>query len=1776
MPRNRLLLFFFLLFTTSLFSQPVYLRTGPVQPKGNISTQLLDSFARTAPRFAGSAFAVIRFDALPTTAEKEKLQASGITLLDYLPQNAFIAAIRNLPSAQLLRTVKASAIFPLTPQQKMPHQLAKGKLPSWAVKTAGTVDLWLSFYKTLEADLVLQELSKLGVDVIATNHIAYRIIGLHIAQDRINEIAALPFVEFIQAAPPKDQPLNDNSLAAAKAAPLIAPVVAGGRGLTGEGVAIGHGDNADLQAHADFSGRLINHNASPFNAHGVHTAGIMAGAGVINELYRGFAPKASIISHSFSGIVENATTYIQDYGMVITNNSYGNIIECEYHGTYDLTSRILDQQMLDNPSLLHVFSAGNSGNANCPPYPAGYRTVLGGYQVAKNIVTVGATNDSGAIAPFSSRGPALDGRLKPEIMAMGQNVISSWPTNTYQNNNGTSMSAPAVSGGLALIYQRYRQLHNGTNPKNGLMKALLCNGASERGAAGPDFMYGFGSMNLLRSVVALEEGQYFTGNSTQGAIATHTISVPAGTARLKVLLYWNDLPASVISTKNLVHDLDLEVVDPAGNVIRPLVLDTSLAALDRPAVTGADHVNNMEQVVIPTPVAGQYTLRVKGSTVTTASQEYFLAFDPVPVHLTLTAPFGGEALVPGESTKISWDSDGLTGTAILEFSPDGGATWSAVETVDVARTVYTWTVPTITSANARVRITKTGSNERSASQPFSILGAPVVSLAPVQCEDYIALTWTTVTGATDYEVMLLRNDEMVPVATTNATAYTLGGLSKDSLYFVSVRARLDGKPGRRARAISRTPSNGNCTGTISNNDIKIDAILSPRSGRKETSTELSNTEKIRVRIKNLDDAPAASFTVAYRINGQAPVIETVTVPVAARASYDHIFATPADLSATGKYNLVVYVTKASDTNKRNDTLRTNVQQIANLPLSLTSDLVDNLEAAEPETYQSDTTGIRGAERYDFSRSTAFGRLRTFAGSGTAFSGRQAFTLDANRFVALGNVNYLYGTYNLRNYSATTHDVRLDFRIRQHGQIPNPANRVWIRGSDSDAWVNAFNLDSLVAGNLFQQTKSIEVSGILAANGQNFTSSFGVRWGQWGIWPATDTAGGAGYTIDDIRLYQVQQDVQLESILSPAKNACGQTGAATVQISVRNGSPQAITGVPVRYRIDGGAWVSESIASLPARSTQSYTFNTTADLSALGPHTVEAIVDLPVDNFRVNDTVTVVIYNQPLVTSFPYLENFESSNGYFYAEGNRSSWAWGTPNSRRIKGAASRTKAWKTNLEGTYTERELSYLYSPCFNLAGMSKPTLSFSVALDIEDCGTALCDAAWVEYSSDGLTWEKLGTSGSGTNWYNKAAPRENWSVQNYTNWHVATQALPTGVSNLRLRFVLSSDEGVTREGIAIDDIHIYDNPVGIADGLTQTAPVTQPVAGNNWQHFIAGNGLMASVQPVNQNLGATAVQAFLHTGAVRFDRNQYYLDRNLTIQAENMPTDSVWVRYYFLDKEADTLLKATGCPSCYQPSSAYELGITQYTAPAKSQENGTLADNLGGLWKFIPPSERTIVPFDKGYYAEFKTASFSEFWLNSGGADRLTPLPVKMISLTATRQGTAVLLQWKVGSETDVARYEVELARGPEAAQANRFEKIGEVISAGDFAGLRDYSFTDAEQDKFGARYYRLKIVDRNGSFQYSPVRMVPFEEALLWQVYPNPGSGAFSLLYQLEKNNPVQARLYDAKGRLVKEFSTVATGFPQKLSIDISANNYASGLYLLKMAGGNTESTFKLYKQ
>ncbi|MGN6294908.1 MAG: S8 family serine peptidase [Chitinophagaceae bacterium] len=1781
-----------LLVTFTSFAQDsskytIALRSGSFIPARNITSTHIASLNQLTSKTSTPRFILLQFEQMPGEAEKKALAATGVDLLEYIPGNTYTATVTRGVTEGLLQGVKARAVVELLPEQKMALPLVTGNIPVAALRSPGMVDVWISYPRTISYEKVIQELGMRQMEIIPTPYDAYRIIALRVAKEKLKELAGLPFVEYVQPAPGKDIELNNKSEALSRAN-ILQSSLAGGRNLHGEGVVVGLGDDGNLLQHIDFADRVINRAAISTGKHGTHVAGTLGGAGIVQEKFSGYAPKAMLIPQQFSNILAYAPAYIQDHNMVITNNSYGNVADdCQTFGVYDLYSRIMDEMSLAYPHLQNVFATGNSGSINCAPYPAGFHNVLGAYQSAKNVISVGAATEFGLVHPGSSRGPVADGRIKPEIMAQGIAVFSTYPPNTYGVNSGTSMAAPAVSGGLALLYQRYRQLHSNADPASGLMKALLCNGATDMGNPGPDYSYGFGQMNLLRSVKMLESNTYIESVVNAAGTNTHSITIPAGSncTQLKVMLYWNDAPAAMLASQTLINDLDLEVVDPASATHLPYLLDTISSNVNNNATRGADHFNNIEQVVIDNPGPGTYAFRVKGTNIPLSSQySYFLVYDTLPVSATLIYPNGGEHLAAGDSIYINWDAYGNPGNDFsLQYSTDGGASWPVTIAGNIAagQRQFKWFIPAGSTGQAKIRLVHNGTGLESTSANFTVVGMPVITLASVQCESYIAVNWSAVADATDYEVMMLRGDEMVPVATTTATTYTFSGLSKDTVYWVSVRARINGNPGRRANAISRQPNTGTCAGTISNNDLKIDAILLPVvSGRKYTSKELSATTTIRIRIKNLDDVvTAGNIPVRYIVGAGPAVQETIINPaIAARGTYTYTFTVPADMSAIGDYPLKVSVSYPGDPVTANDTLSVLFKQLDNPVINLATDFLDDIEAAPVQSYTTRQTGLTDLDRYDFVGSTQYGRIRSFVNSGIAYSGNRALTLDADRYNAAGTTDSLTATFNLQGYNVATDDIRLDFFFKQHGQVSNAANKAWVRGSDLDPWIVAYDLftNQEIAG-VFKQSSSIELRSLLMGNAQNYSSSLQVRWGQWGQILTADNETGAGYTFDDIHLYKVTDDIQLVAIDTPAAASCGLDAAVPVKISVRNSAATAINNIPVSLQADGGTVINETIPSIPANTTITYTFAATANLAASGNHTVKTWVALPSDSYRHNDTAIVTLKNSPIISNFPYLQNFEAGDGNWYADGLRSSWQYGTPVSPRINKAASGTKAWKTRLYGNYNDAEFSYLYSPCFDISSMTNPTLSFSLALDLEDCGATLCDEAYIEYSADGKNWIKLGTMGAGTNWYNKNySGNQVWNIQSYTRWHVATITLPTGLDRLRLRFVMHSDPYTSREGIAVDDIHIYDKQYEIYDGPPYTSNVVNQavVNGNNWIDFTDAGKVIASINPAGQNLGSTDVQAYIYTGPIRTKHNQYYHNRNITIKpAQTMLPDSAIVRFYFTDAETELLLNAGGCTFCSKPMSAYELGVTKYNNVNKALENGSLSDNAAGDWSFI--SNAVKVPYDKGYYAEFRAKDFSEFWLNDGGPGHNQSLTVELMSFTATKQSnTDVKLDWITGSEFNSSYYDIELAKGNIAFIQGAFMPIGRVSSL-NLPNGGSYSFTDKENNKSGIRYYRLKMADQDGGFRYSAVRSVMFDEETIWQIFPNPSGGSFYLVCQANTGENIDIRVHDINGRQVRRIQQQASGFVQKIEVNLSGTEYAKGVYLLEARAGGKLKTFRLVK-
>lgn len=666
----------------------------------------------------------------------------------------------------------------------------------------------------------------------------------------------------------------------------------GGRRYDGTGIVVSMGDDGSADTHIDRQGRTNHNGTSQGGNHGDHVSGIIMGAGNLNPLMKGQAPGAFLEVYSGHADIDQMPTPYNTQNVRITSHSLGEGLNAGYNSG----ARSADQQIRQLPELMHVFSAGNSGSA--------FFTITGGRKAGKNVMAVANLSKTDAISSSSSRGPAADGRLKPEIAAVGSSVVSTGENNTYYTASGTSMACPAISGTLAALYHAHRALNSNQMPTSDLMKAILMNTADDMGNAGPDFTFGYGRVNARRAILVLEQNQYFKNNVSQAQTRTHSISVPAGTKQLKVMLYWNDFEGSAGASVPLVNNLNLTVTTPTSTVVQPWILDPNNASAV--AVRGVDNINNTEQVTIDDPTAGSYTISVAGTTVPQGPQNYVVVYEFVRDEVVITFPIGGESFSPGTSEVIRWDAWGTSGTFNLEYSTNGGTTWTSITSgLSGSTRSFTWSVPNVSSGQVRVRVSR-GSQISQSIENFSIFPFPTGLALSNGCGG-AQLSWNAVSGATGYEIFKLGPKYMESQGTTTNTSFVVNVPLNSSDWYAVRALGANGAVSRRTNA-----QNFTYTTSVCNTDVGISSI-SP-SGN---SCNLSNNQNVQIVIRNEGTVTVSNIVVNYEVKkSDNTILASGTQNIASLAAGasqtislqvdfgtpDEIYSISASLTATGDQN----------------------------------------------------------------------------------------------------------------------------------------------------------------------------------------------------------------------------------------------------------------------------------------------------------------------------------------------------------------------------------------------------------------------------------------------------------------------------------------------------------------------------------------------------------------------------------------------------------------------------------------------------------------------------------------------------------------------------------------------------------------------------------------------------------------------------------------------------------------------------------------------------------
>lgn len=534
----------------------------------------------------------------------------------------------------------------------------------------------------------------------------------------------------------------------------------------GKNIAVGVKEQKMDETDLDLYKRvLVSPTASAnITSHATTVSSIIGGAG--NRFYdgRGIAYGCKFFTSSFDNLFADDTTVLNTNNVTVQNHSYGTIVQ-QFYGAEAVS---YDVQTWKNKNIVHVFSAGNEGASFATEgrYAniAGYANITGNFKMAKNVITVGAIDNKENIPAGSSAGPLYDGRLAPQLIALGP--------------SGTSDAAAVVSGTIAVMQQVYKDSNNESLPDASLIKAVLYNTADDVYRAGIDYKTGYGLVNSFAAIKSLQQREYDGGALTQGGVWIKTITIPANAAQLKITLAWTDTAASVNNNKALINDLDLEVLElNTGIVYKPWVLNAAAHtdSLSELPTRKRDSLNSAEQVSVQLPVAGSYQIKITGTVVNTASLPFHIAYhiDTLNTFVFTNPLQASDLAITDANVFIRWKTfiADTNQTSNLYISYNNGINWQLIkQSLKIYTKKYLWQIKD-TNSIAVLKMETPFGNFFSNDFVISKVVNPSVDFV---CADSFRLSWNKHVYADAYKIYTLTDSPYLKhILTVNDTFIVL-------------------------------------------------------------------------------------------------------------------------------------------------------------------------------------------------------------------------------------------------------------------------------------------------------------------------------------------------------------------------------------------------------------------------------------------------------------------------------------------------------------------------------------------------------------------------------------------------------------------------------------------------------------------------------------------------------------------------------------------------------------------------------------------------------------------------------------------------------------------------------------------------------------------------------------------------------------------------------------------------------------------------------------------
>lgn len=603
---------------------------------------------------------------------KQEVEELGGTFYGYVPDYTFIVKIDDDALLDELPYVRWTGYY-------QPAYKVQG-----GVISNGTDNIDIDVLVFDDLELATSQIEALGG--VITSRWDFKLC-VNISRERIPDVLSIPEVEWVEETP---EFKIENNVADDLSRLNVEQLWSNPYHLNGTGQIVAVCDTGidtgvdDSTMHDDIEGRIVaiydslggnaDGTKDVVSGHGTHVTGSVLGNGSRSSgSIKGMAPCASLVfqasecysssSGYFLDLPSDLNTLFQqayDDGARIHTNSWGSAAM----GQYTSYSQDVDEFTWANKDMLILFAAGNEGidansngiidldSMNAPSTAKNALTVgatenlrsTGGYQFqwatgswatkypANPIKSDMISNNSQGMAAFSSRGPCDDGRLKPDVVAPGTNVLSTKSSQTtqvmwgiydsyYTYAGGTSMATPLVAGCSALVRQFYVDNESLESPSGALIKATLINGAIDikgqyagaQNDAGPipNNNEGWGMVNVTNSIHPTAPREMTYKDATSGFTASgqfHEYKYRVGTGEpLKITLAYSDYPGSPTSG-GLVNDLNLKVTAPDGST--NYLGNDFTNGWTKSGGSITDNKNNVECVYIKTPSAGTYTVRI--------------------------------------------------------------------------------------------------------------------------------------------------------------------------------------------------------------------------------------------------------------------------------------------------------------------------------------------------------------------------------------------------------------------------------------------------------------------------------------------------------------------------------------------------------------------------------------------------------------------------------------------------------------------------------------------------------------------------------------------------------------------------------------------------------------------------------------------------------------------------------------------------------------------------------------------------------------------------------------------------------------------------------------------------------------------------------------------------------------------------------------------------------------------------------------------------------------